>query len=152
MYFPDHFNFLAFRREDQIAPWRVRKRSLLLKAKKLKWSGKYIFKGLVQMDIPGNDFRVKNKTIQNLKAGNKIASTKSQGGTLSTSGTEQIDISSKAKDIQKATEAVNAAPDIRIEKVDQIKEKIESGNYNVSTEQLAEKILKNMITDSKFLG
>jgi negative regulator of flagellin synthesis FlgM len=104
------------------------------------------------MDIPGNDFRVKNKTIQNLKAGNKIASTKSQGGTLSTSGTEQIDISSKAKDIQKATEAVNAAPDIRIEKVDQIKEKIESGNYNVSTEQLAEKILKNMITDSKFLG
>ena len=105
------------------------------------------------MEIPGNDFRIKGKTIQGrIKVGDKTASTKSQGGTSSTSGTEQIAISSKAKDIQKATEAVNAAPDIRIEKVDRIKEQITNGSYIVSSEQLAEKILENIITESNFLG
>jgi negative regulator of flagellin synthesis FlgM len=105
------------------------------------------------MEIPGNDFRIKAKTIQDrIKPGDKTTNTKSQGGTSSTGGTEQIAISPKAKDIQKATEAVNAAPDIRIEKVDQIREQITNGSYGVSSEQLAEKILKNLITESKFLG
>ena len=90
------------------------------------------------MEIPGNDFRIKCKTIQyRVKVGDKTATTKSQGSTSSTSGTEQIAISSKAKDIQKATEAVNAAPDIRIEKVDRIKDQIADGSYRVSSEQLA---------------
>ena len=105
------------------------------------------------MEIPGNNFRTKGKTIQDrVNVGGKAASTKSQGGTSSTGGTEQIAISSKAKDIQKATEAVNTAPDIRIEKVDRIKEQITNGTYSVSSEQLAEKILENIITESNFLG
>jgi negative regulator of flagellin synthesis FlgM len=105
------------------------------------------------MEIPGNNFRTKGKTIQDrVNVGGKAASTKSQGGTSYTSGPEQIAISSKAKDIQKTTEAVNAAPDIRIEKVDQIKNQIADGSYRVSNEQLAEKILENIIKESKFLG
>jgi negative regulator of flagellin synthesis FlgM len=104
------------------------------------------------MEIPGNDFRIKGKTVQErVKLGDKIATNKSLSGTSSTSGTEQIAISSKAKDIQKATEAVNTAPDIRIEKVDRIKEQIANGSYSVSSEQLAEKILENIITESNFL-
>ena len=105
------------------------------------------------MEIPGNDLRVKGKTIQDrIKVGDKTDTSNSSGGTSSTSGAEHIAISSKAKDIQKATEAVNAAPDIRIEKVDRIKEQITNGSYIVSSEQLAEKILENIITESKFLG
>lgn len=105
------------------------------------------------MEIPGNDFRIKNKTIQDrIKVGDKQSTAKSQGSTSSTSGTEQIAISSKAKEIQKATESVNSAPDIRTEKVDRIKSEIANGNYRVSSEQLAEKVLENIITESKFLG
>jgi len=105
------------------------------------------------MEIPGNDFRIKGNTVKDrIKVGDKTASTKSQSGTSSTGGAEHIAISSKAKDIQKASEAINAAPDIRIEKVDRIKEQIANGNYSVSSEQLAEKILENIITESKFLG
>ena len=105
------------------------------------------------MEIIGNDIRAKGKTIKDLaKAADKAATTKSQGGTFYTGGTEKIAISSNAKDIQKATEAVNAAPDIRIEKVDQIKNQIADGSYRVSSEQLAEKIIENIITESKFLG
>ena len=105
------------------------------------------------MEIPGNNYRIKGKMIQDrIKVGDKTATTKSPSGTSSTGGTEQIAISSKAKDIQKATVAVNAAPNIRIEKVEQIKEQIANGSYIVSSEQLAEKVLKNIITESNFLG
>jgi negative regulator of flagellin synthesis FlgM len=104
------------------------------------------------MEILGKDFRIQGKTVQDrIKVGDKTATTKSQGGTSSTGGAEQIAISSKAKDIQKAAEAVNAAPDIRIEKVGRIKEQIANGSYIISREQLAERILENIITESKFL-
>ena len=74
------------------------------------------------MEIPGNDFRIKGKTIQDrVKVGDKSATTKSQGASSPVAGSEQIAISSKAKDIQKVTEAVNTAPDIRTEKVERIK-------------------------------
>ena len=105
------------------------------------------------MEIPGNDFRIKGKTIQGrVKVGDKSATTKSQGSASSKDGVEQIAISSKAKDIQQATKAVNDTPDIRIEKVERIKEQISNGNYHVSSDELAEKVLKNMITESEFLG
>lgn len=106
------------------------------------------------MEIPGNDFRIKSKAIQDrIKVGDKGSVSKSQGsGASSTSGTEQIAISSKAKDIQKATEVVNAAPDIRTDKVERIKNEIAKGSYRVSSEDLAEKVLENIITESKFLG
>ena len=105
------------------------------------------------MEIPGNDFRIKSKTIQDrVKVGDNKSAAKSGGGTPSTGGTEQIAISSKAKDIQKATEAVNTAPDIRTEKVERIKNEIAKGDYRVSSEDLADKALENIITESKFLG
>ena len=105
------------------------------------------------MEIPGNNYRVKGKTIQDrIKVGEKTDTSKSLGGTSSTGGNEHIAISSKARDIQKATELINAAPDIRIEKVDRIKEQIENGSYIVPSEQLAEKILENIIKESNFLG
>jgi negative regulator of flagellin synthesis FlgM len=105
------------------------------------------------MKIPGDDFRIKNKTIQDrIKVSDNSSAIKNQDGISSASGTEQIAISSKAKDIQKTTEVVSAAPDIRTEKVERIKNEIDKGSYHVSTENLAEKILENIITESKFLG
>ena len=105
------------------------------------------------MEIPGNNFRIKGKAVQDrIKVGDKKSVAQGQSGASSTSGTEQIAISSKAKDIQKATEVVNAAPDIRTEKVERIKNEIAKGDYHVSSEDLAGKVLENIITESKFLG
>ena len=105
------------------------------------------------MEIPGSNFRIKGKAVQDrIKVGDKKSVAQNQSGASSTSGTEQIAISSKAKDIQKATEVVNAAPDIRTEKVERIKNEIAKGDYHVSSEDLAEKVLENIITESKFLG
>ena len=105
------------------------------------------------MEIPGSNFRIKGKAVQDrIKVGDKKSVAQSQSGASSTSGTEQIAISSKAKDIQKATEVLNAAPGIRTEKVERIKNEIEKGDYHVSSEDLAGKVLENIITESKFLG
>ena len=105
------------------------------------------------MEIPGNNYRVKGQRIQDrIKVGDKTDTSKRPVGTSSTGGAEHIAISSKAKDIQKATEAVNAAPDIRIEKVEHIKGQIANGSYRVSSEQISEKILENIIKESNFLG
>ena len=105
------------------------------------------------MEIPSNDIRIKSKSIQNrVKSGGKTTTSNTQAKVSSNGSTEQVAISSKAKDIQQATKAVNDTPDIRIEKVERIKEQISSGNYHVPSDKLAEKVLKNMITESEFLG
>jgi negative regulator of flagellin synthesis FlgM len=104
------------------------------------------------MEIPSNDFRIKGKAVRDRVKVDKTVPTKSQGISSSASGTEQVAISSKAKDIQKANGAINTAPDIRIEKVEQIKDQIANGNYHVSSDDLAEKVLENIITESNFLS
>ena len=105
------------------------------------------------MEIPGNDFRIKSKTIQDrIKVGDKKSVAQSQSDASATSNTEQIAISSKAKDIQKAFEAAKSSPDIRVDKVERIKNSIADGTFHVDSKDLAEKILKDIITESKFLG
>ena len=105
------------------------------------------------MEIPGNDFRIKNKAIQNrVKSGDKSSSASLKGDVSSSSGSEQVAISSKAKEIQQVTNAVNATPDIRIAKVEKIKDQLANGNYHISSDKLAEKVLQSIITESEFLG
>lgn len=54
---------------------------------------------------------------------------------------DQLQISSFGKDIQIAKAAVASAPDVREELTASIKEKIQSGVYEVSNESFAEKLL-----------
>ena len=110
------------------------------------------------MEIPGNELRVKGKDVQNRinkAAGKESAKTDAasgSSGTKGTQGTENIALSSKAKDIQKAHEAVKNSSDIRVDKVERVKTEIAEGRFHVNSEELAEKILKDVITDSKFLS
>lgn len=54
---------------------------------------------------------------------------------------DSVVFSNFAKEMQLASKAVKDAPEVRTEKVDQLKAQIESGRYNVSASQIAEKIL-----------
>ena len=106
------------------------------------------------MEIPGNELRVKNKAIQDrIKVAGKSAktgATSESSSTKGTQGTENIALSSKAKDIQKIHEAIKNSPDIRVDKVKRVKAEIAEGRFHVNSDKLAEKILKDIITDSKF--
>ena len=105
------------------------------------------------MEIPGNDFKVKGKAIQDrIKVtGEKTAKAGVSGSPSGTQGSEHIALSSKAKDIQKSHEAVKNSSDIRVDKVDRIKAAIAEGSFHVDSHELAEKILKDVIVESKFL-
>ncbi|WP_029502249.1 flagellar biosynthesis anti-sigma factor FlgM [Lachnoclostridium phytofermentans] len=56
---------------------------------------------------------------------------------------DSVEISQMGKDFQIAKQAVSAAPDIRQEKVEEIKQKLASGDYEISLEDLADKMIKD---------
>jgi len=56
---------------------------------------------------------------------------------------DAYEISQFAKDYQVAKNAVSEASEVREEKVAQMKEALASGNYNVSAQEIAEKIVSN---------
>ena len=118
----------------------------------LKNSIDYIKQVLV-MEIPGNDFKIKGKAIQDrVKVTSKeSAKTGISGGTAGTQASENIALSTKAKDIQKSHEAVRNSSDIRVDKVDKIKAAIADGSFHVDSHELAEKILKDVISEAKFI-
>ena len=73
---------------------------------------------------------------------------KSVGKTDKASGVsakkDVVSISNQAKDYQTAMKAVRDVPDIRQDKVNELSDKYESGNYNVSGNDVAEKVVKSI--------
>ncbi len=57
---------------------------------------------------------------------------------------DTVSLSSFAKELSVAKNAVDNVPDVRTEKVNAIKEQIKDGTYNVSAEQVAEKIMSKL--------
>lgn len=76
---------------------------------------------------------VYKKTIKNSKAIEK-----------NNKKSDTFTVSDKAKDFQTALKAVHLSPDLREQKINQITSKIQSNSYNVSAEDVANKILKNI--------
>jgi len=60
---------------------------------------------------------------------------------------EKVDLSTQAKDIQQAKNALSKVPDVREEKVREIKNQVENGTYNVSGEEIAGKMVGESIVD-----
>lgn len=56
-------------------------------------------------------------------------------------GKDTLALSSFAKELQVAKKAVSNTPDIRQAKVDEIKQRMEAGTYNITAVQVAEKIV-----------
>lgn len=52
-----------------------------------------------------------------------------------------------ARDIQKAKVEVSKLPDVREEKVREIKDQVDKGTYNVSGQQIADKMVGESIID-----
>ncbi|ABP67252.1 anti-sigma-28 factor, FlgM [Caldicellulosiruptor saccharolyticus DSM 8903] len=56
--------------------------------------------------------------------------------------TDKLEISCEARDFHAVLNAIKSTPDIREEKVNEIKSKIESGTYNVSAKDVVEKLIR----------
>jgi negative regulator of flagellin synthesis FlgM len=64
------------------------------------------------------------------------------------SPTESVKLSHTAKEIQKIREIVEATPEIRTDKVGQLKREIETGTYSVKADKVAEKMLRESLIDT----
>ena len=64
-----------------------------------------------------------------------------KAGGIASMGRDQVQISSAGRDFQIAKQAVAEASDIREDKVAEVKSQINSGNYNVDTEDFASVLL-----------
>lgn len=60
---------------------------------------------------------------------------------------DKVDLSTKRQEVQKLVEKAKAIPEVRLEKVEKIKEAIKSETYNVKGELVAKSILKSNILD-----
>lgn len=57
---------------------------------------------------------------------------------------DKVEISSAARDIQIARRALEEVPDVRLEKLDDIKKLMASGNYKPSAEDIVDKLLSGV--------
>lgn len=60
---------------------------------------------------------------------------------------ETVNISSLAKDIQKARNIIAASPDIRDDKVNALKTQLAQGTYKINTDKIAEKMINESLID-----
>lgn len=58
-----------------------------------------------------------------------------------------VDFSSQAQQIKSATAAVNATPDVREDLVSSLKQRIDSGNYHVSSSDIADMMMRRTTAD-----
>lgn len=78
-----------------------------------------------------------NKVNQLYNTNNMKKATKTDGGSFS----DKLEISQKGKDYRVAKQVVTQTPDVREDKVSEIKKRIESGTYNLDMTEVAEKVV-----------
>jgi len=61
---------------------------------------------------------------------------------------DQVEVSGQAKEIGRLQAAVSKVPDVRTDRVENVKNAVNSGTYNVKGEAVADKMLKEAVIDS----
>lgn len=87
----------------------------------------------------GNSINVQNV----MKSYNKTATNVKKKNNVSLSP-DKIEISDAAKEYQLAMQAFKQLPDVREDKVNEIKEQIKDGSYKPSSEDIAKKLLDSL--------
>lgn len=82
---------------------------------------------------------VRTNHIQRIYGNQPVKKPEAKTGT--SYGQDSVVFSTFAKEMQIAGKAVKEAPEVRVDKVNQLKAQIEAGKYNISANQIADKIL-----------
>lgn len=67
----------------------------------------------------------------------------SSGGKKASASEDKIEFSSRSAEVGKLVEQLKQFPDVRQDRVDSLKQKIESGEYNPASDEIANAILKD---------
>lgn len=87
------------------------------------------------------------QAIQQYQRSEKVQSESDKPVRENAAPREKVNLSAAARDIQKLRSVIAELPDIREEKVQDLKSRMEQGNYNVSGEQIAEKMVGESLID-----
>ena len=60
---------------------------------------------------------------------------------------DRVDLSNQVRDISRLNDLVNAVPDVRTSRVEEVRFTIENGTYDIKAEQIAEKIMGGDLLD-----
>jgi negative regulator of flagellin synthesis FlgM len=85
--------------------------------------------------------------VQKYQKNDNYAANTDKQTTSTAKSEEKVDLSTQAKDIQLAKNALSKLPDTRDEKVQEIKSQVEKGKYSVSGEKIAGKMVGESIID-----
>lgn len=61
--------------------------------------------------------------------------------------TERVDLSARAKDIRQVKQLLEQVPEVREDKVQELKRQIDSGSYVVQVDKIAEKMVEESLID-----
>lgn len=78
-----------------------------------------------------------NKLSRIYNTGSVKKTSKSSGSSFS----DKLEISQKGKDFRVAKEIVSQIPDVREDKINEIKKQMESGTYNIGMKEVADKVV-----------
>ena len=102
------------------------------------------------MEITPNDNTINiDAYVNNINDKQKAENT-SEKAEKNVAKTDTVNISDAAKEIQEVRKELDNIPDVRAEKVEQLKNQIENGTYEVKSEEIAEKMLKDSLLNDLF--
>ncbi len=69
------------------------------------------------------------------------------GAEAQAAASDRVELSGRSREMAKAHEAVAAAPEVRQQKVEEIKASIANGQYEVDADQVAQKMIVNFLEE-----
>ncbi len=86
-----------------------------------------------------------NKNVQRIDSSLQPDRTQATGGGRSDS--DRLELSVRSREISHLEELIQSTPDVRQERIDQVRNQIENGTYNIKAEKIAEKIIGGDLLD-----
>lgn len=104
------------------------------------------------MEIDGKNTLVAlNPGVQRVDAGSaQPVRTRNNGAEAGQSDSDRIELSVRSREVQHLDEMIRSTPDVRTDRVEQIKSALQDGTYNVKAEMIADKIIGGSILDDLF--
>ena len=88
-----------------------------------------------------------SEIIQQYQANGQVNPETDKQNSVNNVQEEKVSLSAKGMDIQQARKAINNLPDVRTEKVEDLRTRIEQGTYHVNGEDIAEKMIGESLID-----
>lgn len=101
------------------------------------------------MEINGTNLSIVNPNPQRVEASQEPQRSLKTGAGQNPES-DRLELSVKSREISHLQDLIQSTPDVREERVQQVRSQIESGTYNVKAEKISEKIVGGNLLDEVF--